>query len=436
MAGFSLFQDAMSSVMSHAARLPSLRFRQDDSNLSLTEHAERVLSARGEASALLHAERMLKAYHQSAMTERIAFFHALLDKYCVDAEQVAAAAQQYAGEQSGTNYSELFNSLKSRRVRLFRRLNATRNGIVYLVEMRADLLKAIRAEPKLKPVDIDLNQLFRHWFNRGFLVMRPIDWTTPAHILEKIIAYEAVHEIGSWDELRMRLAPTDRRCFAFFHLSMEDEPLIFVEVALTDHIPAAIDKVLSPDRVEALAAEEATAAIFYSISNCQAGLAGISFGNFLIKQVAGDLKQALPNLKDFVTLSPVPGFMRWLEQAEFADGSAGQKVTDILQVDPMLAQEENRATLEKDLPTLAAQYLVNEKNPAGLPRDPVTRFHLGNGARLERINYLGDTSKRGLQQAAGLMVNYYYDLDKVEQYHEAFAEQKQVTAAKGVLKLL
>lgn len=435
MAGFSLFQDVMSSVMSHAARLPSMRFKQDDSNLSLTEHAERVLSARGEASALLHAERMLKAYHQSEMAERIEFFHALLDKYCIDAGQVAAAAQQYAGDQSGVNYSELFNSLKSRRVRLFRRLNATRNGIVYLVEMRADLLKAIKAEPKLKPVDIDLNQLFRHWFNRGFLVMRPIDWTTPAHILEKIIAYEAVHEIGSWDELRLRLAPPDRRCFAFFHLSMEDEPLIFVEVALTDHIPAAIDKVLSSER-ETLQAEEASAAIFYSISNCQAGLAGISFGNFLIKQVAGDLKLALPNLKDFVTLSPVPGFMKWLEQAEFAEDSAGQKVTDVLVADPLLEQEESRTELEKDLPALAAQYLVQEKNPVGLPRDPVARFHLGNGARLERINYLGDMSERGLKQAAGLMVNYYYDLDKVEQYHEAFAEQKQVTAAKGVLKLL
>ncbi len=435
MAGFSLFQDVMSSVMSHAARLPSLRFKQDDGALSLDEHAERVLSARGEASALLHAERMLKAYHHSEMAERIAFFHALLDNYCIDAAQVAAAAQQYASDQSSTHYSELFNALKSRRVRLFRRLNATRRGIVYLVGMRADLMKAIRAEPKLKPVDIDLNQLFRQWFNRGFLVMRPIDWTTPAHILEKIIAYEAVHEIGSWDELRMRLAPPDRRCFAFFHLSMEDEPLIFVEVALTNHIPAAIDKVLSSER-ETLQAEDATAAIFYSISNCQAGLAGISFGNFLIKQVAGDLKLALPNLKDFVTLSPVPGFMKWLGQAEFAEESAGQKVTDILVADPMLAQEESRAELEKDLPALAAQYLVKEKNSVGLPRDPVARFHLGNGARLERINYLGDTSARGLQQAAGLMVNYYYDLDKVEQYHEAFAEQKQVTAAKGVLKYL
>ena len=194
---------------------------------------------------------------------------------------------------------------------IFTRCNGITRGTIRLVNLRKRLLELIIKKPELKAVDYDFVYLFKNWFNRGFLILRPINWETPAHILEKIIAYEAVHEINSWDELRTRLAPKDRRCFAFFHPAMQDDPIIFVEVALTKDIPSNIQNVLQKERVF-LEPEEAKAAVFYSISNCQKGLTGISFGNFLIKQVATDLSYEFKNLENFVTLSPIPGFRKWM----------------------------------------------------------------------------------------------------------------------------
>ncbi len=434
---FAYFQDLLSSMLTRAGRLPALGLDKyvGGKNASLASLAEMVVAARGEVSALVHAERMLIKYADSSDDERLAFFHVLLNDFALDANALLTAAGKYAAEPSANHYSGIFQALKSRRQSLFRRLNATQHGTIQLVRLRRDLLQALQTDPLLKPVDIDLVHLFHSWFNRGFLVMKPIDWTTPAHILEKIIAYEAVHEIGTWQELRLRLQPSDRRCFAFFHLAMQDEPLIFVEVALTDHIPAAIQTVLSPERT-VLAAEEATAAVFYSISNCQSGLAGISFGNFLIKQVASDLRTHLPNLTDFVTLSPLPGFMKWLQHSEQVDPAQRDAALALLAEQNWQQEADKVAQLNEQLPVLAAQYLLTAKTADGQAQDPVARFHLGNGARLERINPLADVSAKGLRQAAGVMVNYYYDLSRVEQYHEAYAEQNRVTAARGVLKLL
>jgi malonyl-CoA decarboxylase len=306
------------------------------------------------------------------------------------------------------------NASEPDRQELIRRLNRLPGATEDLVRMRADLLRLGRKDPELKALDLDFQHLFQSWFNRGFLVLRPISWESPAHILEKIIAYEAVHAIDSWDDLRRRLEPADRRCFAFFHPSMPDEPLIFVEVALTKGIPNSVQALLREDR-EALAEEEADTAVFYSISNCQAGLASISFGNSLIKQVVSDLSTELTTLKTFVTLSPIPGLTRWLEEAD-------QDIA-IDDSDP----EQVRA--------LAAYYLLHAKRSNGLPYDPVARFHLGNGAMVHAVHAEADISHKGQSQSLGTMVNYLYDLKSVSQNHEAFASQAEVISSSDVKSL-
>ena len=261
--------------------------------------------------------------------------------------------------------------------------------------------------------------LFKNWFNRGFLILRPINWETPAHILEKIIAYEAVHQINSWDELRARLAPKDRRCFAFFHPAMQDEPIIFVEVALMKGIPSKIEDVLREKR-DILDPEETSVAVFYSISNCQKGLAGISFGNFLIKQVANDLNLEFKNLKKFITLSPVPGFRKWIRnKSPKVDIKLEKCVTD-----------EHFLKNHDLIMHHVGNYFMKSDRPDGLPNDPVARFHLGNGASLEQVNFLGDSSINGKVLSAGIMVNYLYDLDKVEKNHELLVSEKKINVSK------
>jgi malonyl-CoA decarboxylase len=306
--------------------------------------------------------------------------------------------------------------------------------------MRETLLDSLKDHPQLKPVDGDFVHLLASWFNRSFLVLRRIDWTTPAHILERIIRYEAVHEIKNWDDLRNRLASPDRRCYGFFHPQLADEPLIFVEVALTEEIPGAIAPLLALDRTPIRAAD-ATTAVFYSISNTQRGLGGISFGNFLIKQVVEELKRELPNLDTFVTLSPVPDFARWLN-AERASEKSTVMTPDMKRVLAALDRpdwhedEEIAEQVRAVMIPLAAHYLLKARDARGRVFDSVARFHLGNGARLEQLDFLGDTSEKGLQQAFGLMVNYLYDLDEIEQNHEAFVEKGTVAAAAAVRKLL
>jgi malonyl-CoA decarboxylase len=292
----------------------------------------------------------------------------------------------------------------------------------------------------LAAVDADLRHLLYSWFNRGFLVLRRIDWQTPAAILEKIIAYEAVHEITGWDDLRRRLDPADRRCFAFFHPSLNDEPLIFVEVALMGDSPQTISSVLD-EAPKPNENSEPTTAVFYSISNCQEGLKGISFGHFLIKQVVEELAKEKPSLKTFVTLSPVPGFARWLKDMLADDNSEliSPEVRTILNAlaDPRWHEDaEEPRELEGTLMSLAAHYFLLAKSGDGRPIDPVARFHLGNGARLERINWLGDVSPKGLREAHGLMVNYRYELKDIEKNHEAYVNDGTVAASRASRALL
>jgi malonyl-CoA decarboxylase len=284
-------------------------------------------------------------------------------------------------------------------------------------------------------VDADFRHLFSSWFNRGFLSLQRIDWSTPAHILEKIIRYEAVHAITSWDDLRLRLEPPDRRCFAFFHPALAGEPLIFVEVALTHDVPSSIAPLLGSARVP-VAPERATTAVFYSISNCQRGLRGISFGNFLIKQVAEDLKREVPSLNTFVTLSPLPGLCRWLSALQRRDDGVDAALAAALRdIDRPDWQKTPSRELRETLSRAAVRYLFDAKDAAGKPIDSVARFHLGNGARLERLNWMGDVSEKGLAEGAGFMVNYLYELAAVEHNHEAFANDGEIVASHDMRRL-
>jgi malonyl-CoA decarboxylase len=312
------------------------------------------------------------------------------------------------------------------------------NGTQTLIQMRLDLFSFIKENPDFKAIDTDLKHLMIDWFNRGFLILEQISWSTQAHILEKLIAYEAVHAMDGWDDLRRRLA-NDRRCFAFFHPALEDEPLIFVEVALTEGIATSVQTLLAEPDSDQPTSEKADTAIFYSISNCQEGLRGISFGNFLIKQVVLELQHELPQLKNFATLSPMPGFMKWLQKERKSDSewlTTEDKLTlTLLDTQAWHEQANESESLKALLMKLGTHYLSNEKN-GSLPLDPVARFHLGNGASIGQLNWLGDTSEKGVKQSAGLLVNYLYRLDKVEENHEAFVNSGEVFMASEVKKLL
>jgi malonyl-CoA decarboxylase len=319
---------------------------------------------------------------------------------------------------------------------LIRRLNRAPGGTGELVAMRADLLKVLKSNKDLGALDRDIVHLLSSWFNRGFLVLRRIDWSSPANILEKIIRYEAVHEIRDWDDLRRRIDPADRRCYAFFHPTLVDEPLIFVEVALTEAIPGAIAPLLAEDR-PMVAIDRARTAVFYSISNTQRGLGGISFGSFLIKQVVEELQREMPRLENFVTLSPVPGLMQWLKEASDVPVSEeGRALLAHLDTPGWFENAELATQLRGVLEPLAAYYFLKARSSKGRLIDSVARFHLGNGARLERIDWLGDLSPKGMRESAGIMVNYLYRLEDIEKNHEAYANQDEIAASGAVKRLL
>ncbi|MEM7562719.1 MAG: malonyl-CoA decarboxylase [Pseudomonadota bacterium] len=394
---------------------------------SIDTLAAMMMDSDGEYSSLVLAERILNAFEKLDDAGRLRFFELLHVEYDIDIAGIKTSVEAYERSADATNLLRITKASEPRRQELLRRINLTADGTRRLVKMRESLLKFAREKPELKKIDTDFHHLFNAWFNRGFLLMEPIDWTTPAHILEKIIAYEAVHEIRNWSELRSRLEPSDRYCYGFFHPSMEAEPLVFVEVALTTDIPSGIGEILHRDG-NTVDPDNASCAIFYSISACHQGLGGVSFGNFLIKQVATSLQMRFPQLKTFSTISPVPGFRKWLEnQAENSED-----LTKLINDFTIEASQSERETLEK----LAAQYFLEAKSGNGQPLDPVARFHLKNGAILERINVLGDPSEKGMKQSFGTMVNYVYNLARVEENHEEFVKNNRVVSSSSVKKAL
>ncbi|MCF6320605.1 MAG: malonyl-CoA decarboxylase [Rhizobiaceae bacterium] len=374
-----------------------------------------LISNRGEVSGMDLARQILDSYAAMEDEQKHEFFTLLAAGMDIDAQAVRTTLATYENKPSKASYNAFMNAVEPGRQELIRRLNQAPQATAGLVAMRDDLIRMAKKNPAFAALDLDFKHLFTSWFNRGFLVLRPINWKSPAHILEKIIAYEAVHTIGSWDELRQRLQPSDRRCFAFFHPSMPDEPLIFVQVALTRGISDSIQNVLENDR-QTIKAQEADTAVFYSISNCQSGLAGISFGNSLIKQVVDDLSRELPGLTKFVTLSPIPGLANWLAKRFESEG-------------------HNISLDNETLAQLAAYYLIDAKQSNGLPVDSVARFHLGNGAMVHAIHTKADLSPAGMAQSHGAMVNYLYDLPAISHNHELFAS-KQAVAASPTVKAL
>ena len=408
---------------------------------SLVELCEDLLSGRGEASGVALAREILGRYGALTVGPRIAFFEALAQRFGTDPARMEKAIAVWRETPSDDTAADVHGASEPRRQELFRRLNLAPGGTQLLVRMREQLLDVLEKRDDLSAVNDDFVHLFSSWFNRGFLVLRRIDWSTPAIVLEKIIRYEAVHEIRGWDDLRRRIDPPDRRCFAFFHPALIDEPLIFVEVALERDIPGAIAPILASGRLEFVQPEKARVAVFYSISNCQRGLAGVSFGNFLIKQVVEEICRELPKLATFVTLSPTPNFARWLAREMKAEKSAvltdaDRGVLSLMERPHWWTDPEIFTKLEDPLLRAAAYYYLRAKTSAGLPVDAVARFHLGNGARLERINWLADTSEKAIAQACGLMVNYRYELDDIEKNHELFAEGRAVVASTAVQRLL
>jgi malonyl-CoA decarboxylase len=383
---------------------------------NINKAVDSVMSTSGEVSSLVFAEHLLNLIEDLDDNGLKKFLKDLLKNYDIDTKVLLKDVKNYSSNKNTENFEKIRISSEPGWIELFRRLNSSSNGTYRLVQLR-ERIRSLNDE-ELKTFDLRLLKLFKYWFNPSFLVLEKIDWETPANILEKIIEYEAVHEINSWDDLRARLAPIDRQCFAFFHPLIPNDPLIFVEVALTTGIPKSIQKIINLDRQE-IEIEDANTAIFYSISNCHNGLLGISFGNFLIKQVASNLKRELPDLNQFMTLSPLPGFMKWME--EYSPISF-ERCTD-------------KNCSEDELTKNAIKYLTHSERDDGMPNDPVSRFHIGNGASLERINLNADTSEKGMTQSYGVMANYLYDLDVVEENHEIFFKNKVVPVSSEIESL-
>lgn len=406
---------------------------------SLIELCEHLLSGRGEASGVALAREILARYAELTTGPRIAFFEALAQRYGTDPARMEQAIAAWRDKPSDETARQVHTASEPRRQELFRRLNLAPGGTRALVRMREQLMDVLANRDDLSAVDDDFVHLFASWFNRGFLVLRHIDWSTPAIVLEKIIRYEAVHEIHDWDDLRRRIDPPDRRCYAFFHPALVDEPLIFVEVALSRDIPAAIAPILAIGR-ETVESDKMRTATFYSISNCQRGLAGVSFGNFLIKQVVEEINREIPKLSTFVTLSPVMRFASWLKQERESESSQALTEADKMALggldEPGWWNDAEKAeSLRDPVMRAAAFYYLRARDKRGMTIDAVARFHLGNGARLERINWLADTSDKAMTRSHGLMVNYLYDLDDIEKNHEAFAEQRTVVASSTVQRM-
>jgi len=439
----SFFGELLQSITERGrALLDRTRERRESAEeryTSLVELCEELLSGRGEASGVALAREILSHYAELTSGPRIAFFEALAKRFGPDHGKLDAAIAVWRANPSDDTATRVHRAAEPRRQELLRRLNLAPGGTAALVRMREHLLDALNRRGDLNVVDNDFVHMFSSWFNRGFLVLRRIDWSTPASVLEKIIRYEAVHQIHDWNDLRHRIDPPDRRCYAFFHPALIDDPLIFVEVALTREIPSAIAPILTLQR-EVIRPDKASTAVFYSISNCQRGLSGVSFGHFLIKQVAEEIARETPKLSTFVTLSPAPNFAQWLtreranEQSQVLSASDRAALANLETVGWWQA-EATRDPVKEPLIRAAAWYYLHARTRNGSPIDSVARFHLGNGARLERLNWLADTSERAIAQACGLMVNYLYDLEDIEENHEAYAQQRTVVASKAVTSL-
>ncbi|MCP5300537.1 MAG: malonyl-CoA decarboxylase family protein [Chromatiaceae bacterium] len=447
MSGVRWFERILNTVADRGRDLLGLRDGASDD--SLASLCARLVAGRGEATNIALAREILQRFAALDVGAQTAFFMMLADEFAPDPAAIQAAAAAYEPGDPAT-LGRLIAAVEPPRQELFRRLNMAPQGTANLVDMRARLLAHLKDHPRLSAVDADFRHLLASWFNRGFLRLQRIDWRSPANVLERLMHHEAVHPMQGWDDLRRRLA-ADRRCFGFFHPALPEEPLVFVEVALTDAVASEIAPLIEPSAPER-DPYAADTAVFYSINNALDGLRGISFGNFLLKQVLGELAAELPQLKQFVTLSPMPRFATGLRQ--LLDGrGAGWPVARLdaalTDLQPELLEASGAASPSAALASLIAHpvpdadavtdaalarmallYLAGLKQDNGLCYDPVAAFHLANGAILDRINLAADRSPKGLAQSLGLMVNYRYDPDQVVANHEAFVHAGRVVMSR------
>jgi malonyl-CoA decarboxylase len=394
-----------------------------------------LLHRKGEASGTALAKDVVDSFNRMTQKEKLEFLEMLALEFGPNSDTINEAAKKYLNAQDFNSLQGLTKSLESPRMDLIRMINFAPGGIAAIINMRELVLIDLKTRKTLLPLEADLFHLLSAWFNRGFLDFQQINWDTPAAILEKVIAYEAVHEITSWQDLRRRLA-SDRSCFAFFHPALHHEPLIFVQVAFTKGIARKIQPLLNQQETD-LNQTPPDTAIFYSISNAQQGLKGISFGNFLIKQVVDHISKEMPKIKTYSTLSPIPKFRYWLEK--YYKNRSNSGLTDaeraLLSDSQWHKSEEIRKQLKKTLIRTCAHYLVHEKK-GNQPYDPVTRFHLGNGAEIENINWEADVSEHGLSLSAGLMVNYKYTPSHIVENHESYVNDGRICYSSKVKKAL
>ncbi len=421
-------------------------------------HLEREIraileGAGGAVAARSRAAAIGEVYLALNERGRQRFFTLLSEVFDVDDSRVEEAieAWRYASAAGDAAFARrrLRAALTPPRTELLRHFNSLEQGVKFLVDMRADLRRMLKEIPDLRVLDEDLRELLHAWFDVGFLKLRRIDWSSPAALLEKLVDYEAVHEIRSWSDLKNRL-DSDRRCYAFFHPSMRDEPLIFVEVALVDGLASNVQELLD-ETAPAMNPEEADTAIFYSISNCQKGLVGVSLGEFLIKRVVAALRADFPGLRHYATLSPIPGFMNWLRHVlreapdeelaetlealrQVAGGGDDEALLTLLSKGRWVRDEQLAEAVKPVLMRLCARYLLTMRD--GRAIDPVAHFHLSNGARIERINWLGDRSARGMRQSAGMMVNYRYELKSIDRRYNDYTLKGRAAAASAVSRLV
>jgi malonyl-CoA decarboxylase len=429
-------KNLVDSVADAGEKLLDARRLRGTSMQTLLKLCEDLISHRGIASGIALAREVVGRYNNLTAKEKLTFFKELQRRTGPNYTEIYQAASKFVDHPDESNLLDLSKNIRSNRQKLFSRMNMAPNGTKAIVALREDLMGFIPSHPELKTIDTDLRILLTAWFNPGFLTLKRIDWDTEASILEKIIQYETVHNIADWNDLKQRLV-ANKRCFAYFHPALEDEPLIFVEVALTRGISDSIQEIISDGNN---VFNEANTAIFYSINNCQRGLYKIPLGNFLIKMVVTELANELPAVKTYCTLSPIPGFAGWLKE-ELKTGEnkiipvKEQEILKMLEDTNWITDKKKCDELKKPLIKACANYLVKVKR-TDKPLNPVARFHFGNGAQLYRINWMGNTSAHGIEESFGLMVNFLYDLKQIESNHEAYVKHGKLAISKSVRSLL
>lgn len=431
----SIFSDLLSKVADMTASIT-----QDTvTEKTIIERCHDLMTSNSEAANLVRAQRIMSLYKSLDIEEKKQFFLDVEKEFGIDDTALEHAIEQWTTHKNSLASRHLHFATEPVSQNLLRTLNYAPNATLELVNMRTDLLKFIKDNPELQALDKDFLHLFQSWFNRGFLELEQVNWSTSAEILEKLIAYEAVHEIQGWDDLRQRVADVDRGLYAYFHPALGNEPLIFVQVALMTDIPSSVSSILHAER-EHIDPRDANTAVFYSISNCQDGLRGISFGNFLIKQVVENIRHEFPKLENFVTLSPIPGFKKWAtQQLDNPDTILEAKELNMIEDLSLTEKSHSIITAVENadgLQNIVAKYLVVARSPKGEASDPVARFHLGNGAQLHNIHILADTTENGLQNAWGCMVNYKYNIAHIERNHDQYYNHRIIAISDTVSQMV